>query len=174
MTIFNENEKNLLNDIIKEHNIENKTDYVVNNKKANIIRREFDALIKIKNNFGHEKINMSKKQAPYMYKNYKSIFDKIIKEDFNIELFKELIDILGKIENKKIDLHEGSFIFGKKLKAAFVDNYIYKDFSNNLDKDLSNNLDKDLSNNLDKDLSNNLDKDLTYKKFKLLNIKNNN
>ena len=96
-----------------------------------------------------------------MYKNYKSIFDKIIKEDFNIELFKDLIDILEKIENKKIDLHEGSFLFGKKLKSIFVDNYIYKDFSNNYNEDLSNNYNKDLSNNYNKDL--------TYKKFKLMN-----
>ena len=153
MSIFNKHEKNLLNDIIKEHNIENKTDYVVNNKKASIIRKEFNSLVKIKNIHGHNKLNLSKVQAPYMYKNYKSIFDKIIKEDFNIELFKDLIDILEKIENKKIDLHEGSFLFGKKLKSIFVDNYIYKDFSNNYNEDLSNNYNKDL----------------TYKKFKLMN-----
>tara|TARA_B100000674_G_scaffold70829_3_gene48931 strand:- start:2241 stop:2765 length:525 start_codon:yes stop_codon:yes gene_type:complete len=174
MSIFNQKEKNILDDIIKEHKIEDNTDYVINNKKASIIRKEFNALLKIKQVHGHEKINLSRSQAPYLYKNYKSIFDKIIKEDFNIALFKDLIDILEKIENKKIDLNEGSFIFGKKLKNIFVDKCIYNNSNNNsnsLNKDLSNNLNKDLSNNLNKDLSNNVNKDLSYKKYKSMNKK---
>ena len=175
MSIFNQKEKNILDDIIKEHKIEDNTDYVINNKKASIIRKEFNALLKIKQVHGHEKINLSKSQAPYLYKNYKSIFDKIIKEDFNIALFKDLIDILEKIENKKIDLNEGSFIFGKKLKNIFVDKCIYNNSNNNSNndsnKDFSNNLNKDLSNNLNKDLSNNINKDLSYKKYKLMNKK---
>jgi len=166
MSIFNQKEKNILDDIIKEHKIEDNTDYVINNKKASIIRKEFNALLKIKQVHGHEKINLSRSQAPYLYKNYKSIFDKIIKEDFNIALFKDLIDILEKIENKKIDLNEGSFIFGKKLKNIFVDKCIYNNSNNN-----SNSLNKDLSNNLNKDLSNNVNKDLSYKKYKSMNKK---
>ena len=166
MSIFNQKEKNILDDIIKEHKIEDNTDYVINNKKASIIRKEFNALLKIKQVHGHEKINLSRSQAPYLYKNYKSIFDKIIKEDFNIALFKDLIDILEKIENKKIDLNEGSFIFGKKLKNIFVDKCIYNNSNNN-----SNSLNKDLSNNLNKDLINNLNKDLSYKKYKSMNKK---
>jgi len=169
MSIFNTKEKNLLDDIIKEHKIEDNTDYVVNNKKASIIRKEFNALLKIKKIHGHEKINLSKMQAPYLYKNYKSIFDKIIKEDFNVELFKDLIDILDKIENKKIDLHEGSFIFGKKLKNIFVDKRIYNNTNDNLNKDFSNNLNNKLDNNSNTDFSNNLNKDFSYKQFKMMN-----
>ena len=172
MSIFNIKEKNLLDDIIKEHKIEDNTNYVVNNKKASIIRKEFNALIKIKQVHGHEKLNISKIQAPYLYKNYKPIFDKIIKKDFNVELFKDLIDVLEKIENRKLDLNEGSFIFGKKLKNIFVDKCIYNnsntDLSNNSNIDLSNNSNIDLSNNSNNNFSNN--KDFSYKQFKLMNI----
>ncbi len=183
MSIFNTKEKSLLDDIIKEHKIEDNTNYVVNNKKASIIRKEFNALIKIKQVHGDGKINISKIQAPYLYKNYKSIFDKIIKNDFNVVLFKDLIDILEKIENKKIDLNEGSFIFGKKLKNIFVDKCIYNNSNNELNNDLSNNQNIDLSNNSNIDLSNNFNnnfsnnnfsnntnKNFSYKQFKLMNI----
>ena len=166
MSIFNQKEKNLLDDIIKEHKIEDNTSYVVNNKKASIIRKEFYALLKIKQVHGHEKMNLSKIQAPYLYKNYKAIFDKIIKEDFNVELFKDLIDILEKIENKRIDLNEGSFIFGKKLKNIFVDKCIYNNSNNDISNNSNNNFSNIFSNN--KDLSNN--KDFSYKQFKLMNI----
>tara|TARA_Y100000768_G_C23793726_1_gene593822 strand:- start:174 stop:674 length:501 start_codon:yes stop_codon:yes gene_type:complete len=166
MSIFNQKEKNLLDDIIKEHKIEDNTSYVVNNKKASIIRKEFYALLKIKQVHGHEKKNLSKIQAPYLYKNYKAIFDKIIKEDFNVELFKDLIDILEKIENKRIDLNEGSFIFGKKLKNIFVDKCIYNNSNNDISNNSNNNFSNIFSNN--KDLSNN--KDFSYKQFKLMNI----
>tara|TARA_B100000787_G_scaffold161547_5_gene141488 strand:- start:4810 stop:5307 length:498 start_codon:yes stop_codon:yes gene_type:complete len=165
MSVFNVKEKSLLDDIIKEHKIEDNTNYVVNNKKASMIKKEFYALLKIKNVHGHEKLNLSRIQAPYLYKNYKPIFDKIITKDFNVELFKDLIAVLEKIENKKIDLNEGSFIFGKKLKTIFVDKCIYNnsnnDFSNNSNNDFSNN-----SNNLNNDFSNNL----SYKQFKLMSI----
>ena len=67
MSIFNQKEKNILDDIIKEHKIEDNTDYVINNKKASIIRKEFNALLKIKQVHGHEKINLSRSQAPYLY-----------------------------------------------------------------------------------------------------------
>lgn len=165
MSVFNVKEKSLLDDIIKEHKIEDNTNYVVNNKKASMIKKEFYALLKIKHVHGHEKLNLSRIQAPYLYKNYKPIFDKIITKDFNVELFKDLIAVLEKIENKKIDLNEGSFIFGKKLKTIFVDKCIYNnsnnDFSNNSNNDFSNN-----SNNLNNDFSNNL----SYKQFKLMSI----
>jgi len=167
MSVFNVKEKSLLDDIIKEHKIEDNTNYVVNNKKASIIRKEFYALLKIKNIHGHEKLNLSRIQAPYLYKNYKPLFDKIITNDFNIELFKDLIDILEKIENKKIDLNEGSFIFGKKLKTIFVDKCIYNKNSNN-DFSNNNNSNNDFSNNnnSNNDFSNNLN----YKQFKLITI----
>ena len=169
MSVFNLKEKSLLDDIIKEHKIEDNTNYVVNNKKASIIRKEFHALLKIKNIHGDEKLNLSRIQSPYLYKNYKPLFDKIIKKDFNVELFKDLIDILEKIENKKIDLNEGSFIFGKKLKNIFVDKCIYNNNSNN-DFSNNNNSNNDFSNN--NDLSNNNDfiNNLSYKQFKLMSI----
>jgi predicted TPR repeat methyltransferase len=68
----------------------------------------------------------------FLYQNYGDIFDKILKDELDLQIFGQLLQVLEKIENDELDQEEGSFVCGKILKNLYVDSAIRH--GDNLDK----------------------------------------
>ena len=49
------------------------------------------------------------------------IFNKLKKDELNLNILHKLLDILKQIEKSELDQHEGAFEVGKLLKAMYID-----------------------------------------------------
>ena len=67
------------------------------------------------------------------------IFNKIRKDEIDIGILNQFLDVLRKIEDGELDQHEGSFLVGTLLKTLYVDSAIRKgeklDEQNNEEKE---------------------------------------
>jgi hypothetical protein len=49
------------------------------------------------------------------------IFNRLIKDELDLKIFDRLLDALEKIEDGKVDQHEGSVLVGTILKELYID-----------------------------------------------------
>ena len=54
------------------------------------------------------------------------IFNKIKKDELNLQILYQLLDVLKKIEDGQLDQHTGAFEVGKFLKAMYIDSALVK------------------------------------------------
>jgi hypothetical protein len=104
-------------------------------------------------------LNIAKRQAEFLYLNYRDIFNKILKNELNLSILYEFINILEQIENGDLNQHEGSQLVGQKLKELYIDSAV------NSRKKTQEHLNK--INSKQKYLK--PTKKINYKQFKLLN-----
>ena len=58
---------------------------------------------------------------PFLYNSYTNLFNRVIKDELDLEIMTKLLIVLKMIENGKINQHEGSVMVGKVLKELYVD-----------------------------------------------------
>jgi hypothetical protein len=66
------------------------------------------------------------RECYFLYSNYTDIFNKIKKDEIDINILFQFLDVLQKIENKELDQHEGSFEVGTLLKKIYIDSALRK------------------------------------------------
>jgi hypothetical protein len=54
------------------------------------------------------------------------IFNKVKKDEINLQILHKLLDVLKQIEVSEFDQHEGAFEVGKILKAMYIDSALIK------------------------------------------------
>ena len=54
------------------------------------------------------------------------IFNKIKKDELNLKILHQLLDVLREIEEGKLDQHAGAFEVGKLLKTMYIDSALVK------------------------------------------------
>jgi hypothetical protein len=54
------------------------------------------------------------------------IFNKIKKDELNLQIMYQLINVLKQIEDGELDQHAGAFEVGKFLKAMYIDSALIK------------------------------------------------
>ena len=58
--------------------------------------------------------------APFLFNKYTDIFNKIKKDEIDLNILFQLLHILKLIEDSKLDQHTGSFEVGKLLKSIYI------------------------------------------------------
>ena len=71
--------------------------------------------------------------CPFLYKSYTDIYNKVRKDEIDLNLLNRFLNVLQQIENGEVDQHEGSFIVGTILKEIYIDSALRK--SDKLDAD---------------------------------------
>jgi hypothetical protein len=66
-------------------------------------------------------IEQCKGVTPFLHNNYTDIFNRIVKDELDLELMTKLLIVLKLIEDGKVDQNEGSVMVGKVLKELYVD-----------------------------------------------------
>jgi hypothetical protein len=69
----------------------------------------------------------------FLFMNYTDIFNKICKDELNLEIMYQFLIILQAIEDGQVDQHEGSVLVGKLLKELYIDSALRR--GENLDKE---------------------------------------
>jgi len=133
---MNKTESIDLKNLVKEYKYESTTDKIRDLKHSKKIREEITKMIELKTKYtrlnGKNLRNMVEKQCSFLYKNYTNIFNKIYKDNIDLNLFHKFLLVLEKIEEGECDQHQASFEVGKILKEIYIDSAMRE--GNKLDK----------------------------------------
>ncbi len=137
---MNNNERIQLDKMIKENNVKDYTEDIRRKKHSKLIKKDVNTLLeftknnlKLKNNFPQDFETQLIFQCQFLFNNYTDIFNRLRKEELDIDILWQLVDILEKIENEQYDQHTGSFEVGKILKKIYIDSALRK--ANKLEKE---------------------------------------
>jgi hypothetical protein len=136
---MNEKEKLTLQKMISENSVEETTDLIREVKHSEKIRQDIKMLNFLKKK--HKKLlneknenfdDIAVKECIFLFNNYTDIYNKVKKDEIDLNILNKFLDVLEKIENGKINQHEGSYEVGKLLKSMYIDSALRK--SKKLDK----------------------------------------
>jgi hypothetical protein len=118
-----------LSNMIKVNNVEDQTSLIRDLKHSQILRTDVNNMIMLKSKYrgDDEKIyNECINECNFLFTYYTDIFNKIRKDEIDINILNKFIDVLKRIEDKELDQHEGSFAVGTLLKELYIDSALKK------------------------------------------------
>lgn len=131
---MNSNERIHLQKMINANNVADCTEEIREKKHSKKIYDDVTRLLGLKTKYEKslgesdpEKFdNMCVAQCSFLFNNYTDIFNKVKKNEMNLQILLNLIEILKNIEEGLIDQHTGAFEVGKLLKAMYIDSALLK------------------------------------------------
>ena len=125
---MNESESLQLKKMISENQVEDQTDDIREKKHSEKIRADVTRMIELKKKYQRlEKTNADQfdniltSQCSFLFNNYTDIFNKVKKNEINLDTLWQLLNILRRIEEGTVDQHIGSYEVGKLLKKIYID-----------------------------------------------------
>lgn len=127
------NDKLQLQEMIKTNDVEDKTDLIRATKHSKLIREQVKLLEQLKdqhselykNNF--QKFDtLTVEKCHFLFQNYTDIYNKVLKNEINLDILNKFLDALELIENGEVDQHEASVKVGTYLKELYVDSALKK------------------------------------------------
>lgn len=139
MSGLSDNERLQLQKMINESECDDNTDQIRKLKHSILLRddiRKLDtfrkANIELQKTNYNEFVNQAKDVCPFLYNSYTDIFNRITKDELDLEIMTKLLIVLKMIEDGKVSQHEGSVMVGKVLKELYVDSALKR--GENLDE----------------------------------------
>jgi hypothetical protein len=117
-----------LDKMLKANDVEDSTDLIRRTKHSNQIREDVKQLENLKKenkklyvtNF--QKFDeLAVQKCNFLFNNYTDIYNKVLKDELDINILNKFLGALEQIEDGKIDQHEASVKVGKYLKELYVD-----------------------------------------------------
>jgi hypothetical protein len=117
-----------LDKLIKEYNPENTTSKIRELKHSKKIRDDITRMQQLKQT--HSRIkqsspgtfrSMCETQCSFLFRNYTNIFNKLFKDEINLNIMEQFLHVLYNIEEGHLDQHEGSYKVGQILKELYID-----------------------------------------------------
>ena len=116
-----------LDKMIQEYGAEETTEKIRNLKHSKLIKDDVQKFV----NFRHKYVRlartnkeqykqMAKKHCSFLYDNYTNIFNRLLKDELNLGILANFLDVLKRIEDGDIDQHEGSYEIGLLLKKSSI------------------------------------------------------
>lgn len=139
---MNNEQKLKLKEMINKNNTIDNTGKIRELKHSNKIRDDINKLNNIINstNDKNEIDKQAQKECFFLFLNYTIIYNKLIKNELDLNIMYEFLDILESIENGVDDQHEASYKIGMLLKSIFIDNKIDTEIYENKNKIPLNNI----------------------------------
>lgn len=140
---MNDAERLNLQKMITTNNVEDCTETIRTKKHSSKIKDDVQRLINLKQKYPRlSKTNPEQfdsivvSQCNFLFTNYTDIFNKVKKDEIDMKILMEFLNVLKMIEENKIDQHEGSYQVGKLLKSIYIDSALRK--AEKLDKKTGN------------------------------------
>ena len=122
-----------LQKMINANNVVDCTEDIRTKKHSHLIKEDVQRLIFLKQKYSRLLITnpeqfdkMCVSQCQFIFINYTDIFNKVKKNEIDLNILGEFLEVLRQIEDNKLDQHEGSFKVGKLLKKIYLDSAIKK------------------------------------------------
>ena len=153
---MNDKQRLQLQNMIKVNGTDDYTTSIRELKHSQLLREQVNTLIMIKVKFSDdpERIHLEGiNDCNFLFTYYTDIYNKLRKNELDINILYKLLDVLKQIEDEELDQHEGSFIVGTVLKELYVDSALKK-------------ADKLNENNAPREEPNKPKRDISWKQFK--------
>lgn len=165
MSGLTDHERLNLQKMIKESDCEDNTQQIRELKHSVLIRddiRKLDTYKKantvLKHTNPEEFFEQAKVTCKFLFNSYTDIFNRIMKDELDLEIMTKLLIVLKLIEDGKVDQHEGSVMVGKVLKELYVDSALKK--GDNIDN----------ANDNENAVETNKGKNISWKEFKNVHL----
>jgi hypothetical protein len=141
---MNFNETLKLNDMIQEGDCVDNTDMIRQLKHSSQITKNLNIILRLKKK--HEEMetfdfkeldNECLKECRFLFDNYTSIYNKLLRGQIDLVVFYKFLYYLKKIEDGELTFYQASFEIGTLLKNMYVDPIIDAN-SDNRDKPVKN------------------------------------
>ena len=126
---MNDSQRLQLQNMIKANNVEDQTALIRELKHSKTFKEEIAKMLEIREEYkgDNDKIyHESAFHCTFLFTYYTDIFNKIRKDEINIDILNKFVDILQQIEEGQLDQHEGSFLVGTLLKELYIDSALKK------------------------------------------------
>jgi hypothetical protein len=136
---MNDSERLQLQKMIKTNDTEDNTVLIRSLQHSKLIWADVNNILSLKKKYAaleksdpEEFATLCSGHANFIFTTYTDIFNKVIKNEINLDTLLELINVLKSIEEGACDQHEGSFAVGKILKEMYIDSALRKSENNDL------------------------------------------
>lgn len=124
---MNETQRIQLSNMIRENNVLDQTPLIRQLKHSKIMRENVNTLIDLKVTTPKDELNIvAAEKCSFLFTYYTDIYNKLKKDEIDVDILFQLIDKLEAIEEEKLDQHEASFEVGTILKKIYVDSALRK------------------------------------------------
>ena len=126
---MDDNQRLHLQQMINANNVEDNTELIRKLKHSVILREDVNNLLLLKTKYKDnvESLHLEGMvQCNFLFTYYTDIYNKIRKDEIDLNILFNAFDVMKDIEDGKLDQHEGSFMFGKLLKEMYVDSALKK------------------------------------------------
>jgi len=132
MCIINMDNKDriMLDKLIRNNNVEDMTSIIREKKHSKLIKEDVTTLLELKKKYQRlsneqfDRIAVSK--CSFLFNNYTTIFNKVKKDEVDLQILWNFLVILQRIEDGELTQHEGSYQVGKILKELYIDSALKK------------------------------------------------
>lgn len=131
---MNSHERIQLDKMIKEHDVVDNTKLLRQLKHSVKIYEDVNKMLNLKKT--HKKIakedpklfdEICSTNCSFLFNTYTEIYNKVLKDEIDLDILLNLINTLKHIEEGNLDQHEGSFEVGKLLKQIYIDSALKKE-----------------------------------------------
>ena len=129
MATMDEKQRLHLQKMIAANNTEDQTELIRHLKHSDILRNDLNNMVLIKAKYRDQpdKIHLEcMHECNFLFTYYTDIYNKIRKDEIDINILHQFLDVLKKIEDGELDQHSGSFQVGTLLKKLYVDSALKK------------------------------------------------
>jgi len=127
-----------LQKMISENNVLDQTPLIRELKHSVILREDINNLLRLKSLYkdNNEQLQLDAMlECNFLFTYYTDIFNKIKKDEIDINILFKFLDVLKKIEDGELDQHEGSYEVGSLLKKIYIDSALKKAEKLNLENE---------------------------------------
>jgi len=126
---MDDNARLQLQKMISTNNVVDQTEMIRNLKHSHILRENINQLILLKSKYMDEPEQLhleAMNECNFLFTYYTDIYNKIRKDEIDLKILFSFLEVLKKIEDGKLDQHEGSYEVGTLLKKIYVDSALRK------------------------------------------------
>ena len=125
---MNENQRLQLQKMISANDVEDNTELIRELKHSHILRENIEKLVELKRTISSdEELNMEAiSECNFLFTYYTDIYNKIKKDEIDMNILMRALDVLKNIEDGQLDQHSGAYQFGLLLKEIYVDSALRK------------------------------------------------
>lgn len=122
---MNYDERLMLQKMIKANDVEDQTELIRKLKHSHLLEKDINRLLQLKQEDTTSDEEMMT-ECSFLFSQYTDIYNKVKKNEINLNILNRFLNVLRNIEDGEIDQHEGSFIVGSLLKELYVDSALRK------------------------------------------------
>lgn len=126
---MNDEQRLHLQNMISANNVVDQTELIRELKHSVILREEINKLVLIREKYSGDQdaiVLEAMTECNFLFTYYTDIYNKIRKDEIDLNILNKFLDVLRDIEDGNLDQHEASFKVGTLLKEIYIDSALRK------------------------------------------------